>query len=62
MIIYVVAPFRRTRTPGFGCNRRDDLHRMRLGVEVTGSETVGSLKGRLWDGGLIPRSKKIQLL
>ena len=62
MIIYVVAPFRRTRTTGFSCDQRGDLRRMRLGLEVTGSETVGSLKGRLWDGGLIPRSKKIQLL
>ena len=29
-------------------------------LEVTGSETIGNLKARLWDGGLIPRSKKIQ--
>ena len=29
-------------------------------LEVTGSETIGNLKDRLWDGGLIPRSKKTQ--
>ena len=33
---------------------------MRIRLEVTGSETIGNLKVRLWDGGLIPRSKKIQ--
>ena len=27
--------------------------------EVTGSETIGNLKARLWDGGLIPRSKRV---
>ena len=32
------------------------LERIRL--EVTGSETIASLKVRLWDGELIPRSKK----
>ena len=36
----------------------DSMERIR--VEVTGSETVGNLKVRLWDGGLIPRSKKIE--
>ena len=34
------------------------LERIRL--DVTGSETIGNLKVRLWDGGLIPPSKKIQ--
>lgn len=33
---------------------------VRIRLEVTGSENIGSLKVRLWDGGLIPRSKKIQ--
>ena len=33
----------------------------RIRLEVTDSETIGSLKARLWDGGLIPRSKKFQL-
>ena len=28
-------------------------------LEVTGGETIGNLKARLWDEGLIPRSKKI---
>jgi hypothetical protein len=32
---------------------------VRIRLEVTGSETIGNLKIRLWDGGLIPRSKKI---
>ena len=32
----------------------------RIRVDVTGSETIGNLKVRLWDGGLIPRSKKIE--
>ena len=61
MLIYVDAPLE--RTTGFGCDkrgRRDGLRRIRLGLEVARSETIGSLKARLWDGGLIPRSKKIQ--
>ena len=33
---------------------------MRIRLEVTGSETISNLKVRLWDGGMIPRSKKIQ--
>ena len=33
---------------------------VRIPIEVTGSETIGNLKVRLWDGGLIPRSKTIQ--
>jgi hypothetical protein len=33
---------------------------VRIRLEVTGSETIGNLKVRLWDGGLIPRSKTIQ--
>ena len=32
----------------------------RIRLEVTGSETIANVKARLWDGGLIPRSKKIQ--
>ena len=32
---------------------------MAVRLEVTGNETISSLKARLWDGGLIPRSKKI---
>ena len=33
---------------------------VRIRLEVTGSETISNLKVRLWDGGMIPRSKKIQ--
>ena len=62
MLIYVDAPLE--RTTGFGCDKRGrrdgSPRRIRLGLEVTGSETIGSVKARLWDGGLIPRSK-IQL-
>ena len=38
-----------------------DLHGgvVQFRLEVTGSETIGNLKVRLWDGELIPRSKKI---
>ena len=39
-------------------DQRGDMVRIRL--EVTGSETIGNLKVRLWDGGMIPRSKRIQ--
>ena len=39
---------------------RPETHGERIQVEVTGSETIGNLKVRLWDGGLIPRSKKIE--
>ena len=33
---------------------------VRIRLEVTGSETIGNLKVRLWDGGFLQRSKKIQ--
>lgn len=33
---------------------------VQIRLEVNRSETIGNLKVRLWDGGLIPRSKKIR--
>ena len=33
---------------------------VRIRLEVTGSETIGNLKARLWKGGFIPRSKKVR--
>ena len=59
MLIYIDAPHE--RTTGVSCDEHSGLCSIRLGLEVTGSETIGSLKAHLWDGGLIPRSKKIQL-
>ena len=32
----------------------------RIRLEVTGNETIGNLKARLWEGGLIQHCKKIQ--